>query len=42
MTRKEAWEQYFAAHPEVQASWRHQNGYWPEGMDPDEETTVES
>ncbi|MFJ4902913.1 hypothetical protein [Streptomyces sp. NPDC088727] len=26
-----AWNAYFAANPEVQASWRHQNGYWPPG-----------
>jgi hypothetical protein len=28
--RQAAWQRYFAAHPEVQASWAHQNGYWPE------------
>ena len=24
-----AWRDYFRDHPEVLASWRHQNGYWP-------------
>lgn len=28
-TIEEAWEEYFEAHPEVLASWRQQNGYWP-------------
>lgn len=27
--RLAAWESYFAEHPEVLASWAHQNGYWP-------------
>jgi hypothetical protein len=31
---EEVWRQYFAAHPEVRASWRHQNGYLPMGSDP--------
>lgn len=26
-----AWAEYFEEHPEVQASWNHQNGYWPPG-----------
>jgi hypothetical protein len=25
------WAEYFAAHPEVLASWSHQNGYLPPG-----------
>ncbi|WP_428957887.1 hypothetical protein [Streptomyces sp. cg35] len=29
-TFEEIWAEYFAAHPEVLASWRHQNGYLPE------------
>lgn len=29
--RQAAWAEYFAAHPDVLASWAHQNGYWPEG-----------
>ena len=36
MTKAEAWAEYFAANPEVLASWRHQNGYWPEDSDPAE------
>lgn len=28
-SRQAAWAEYFAAHPEVLASWAHQNGYWP-------------
>lgn len=35
MTREEAWADYFAKHPEVLASWAHQNGYWPYGYTPD-------
>ncbi|MGA5598359.1 hypothetical protein ACPCSE_29415 [Streptomyces cellulosae] len=27
----DAWAEYFVAHPEVLASWNHQNGYWPPG-----------
>lgn len=29
MTRDQAWAIYFANHPEVLASYGHQNGYWP-------------
>lgn len=29
MTRDEAWAVWFAEHPEVLASWGHQNGRWP-------------
>lgn len=29
-TFEEAWARHFAEHPEVLASWRHQNGYWPQ------------
>ncbi|MCX4799602.1 hypothetical protein OG497_37745 [Streptomyces sp. NBC_01242] len=32
-TFEEAWERYFDAHPEILASWRHQNAYWPMGYD---------
>lgn len=27
----DAWAEYFAEHPEIAASWNHQNGYWPPG-----------
>ncbi|QDN94977.1 hypothetical protein FNV58_01195 (plasmid) [Streptomyces sp. RLB1-9] len=27
----DAWAEYFAAHPEVLASWAHQNDRWPPG-----------
>jgi hypothetical protein len=27
--RQAAWKVYFDAHPEVRASWSHQNGGWP-------------
>lgn len=32
-----AWAEYFAAHPEILASWNHQNGYWPPGHVKNEE-----
>lgn len=31
VTREEAWAAYFAEHPEIRASWRHQHSYWPMG-----------
>jgi hypothetical protein len=30
-TLEEAWDKYFAAHPEVLANWGHQRGRWPYG-----------
>jgi hypothetical protein len=33
----DAWAEYFVAHPEVLASWNHQNGYWPPGYGEQEE-----
>lgn len=35
--RQAAWDEYFAEHPEVLASWSHQNGYWPPTRDGDDE-----
>jgi hypothetical protein len=35
LTKEEAWELYFAEHPEILASWAHQNGRWPPGYSPD-------
>lgn len=32
-TFEEAWARWFKDHPEVRASWSHQNGYWPENSD---------
>lgn len=31
----ETWSAWFEAHPEVLASWRHQNGYLPMGAGDD-------
>ena len=33
--RQAAWETYFTAHPEVLASYAHQNGGWPDGVEED-------
>jgi hypothetical protein len=35
----DAWAEYFAAHPEVLASWSHQNGRMPSGYGEIEEVT---
>lgn len=33
--RQAAWQVYFGNHPEVLASWGHQNGRWPDcGCEP--------